>query len=133
MVLGKYFKITISSLSLLLLSKTSANALEKNLELERAYVTSCVNNGICSTDNKDVTIDNKVNLNAVVEGRLNGKRIYFSESNNLRINGRKIDASLIKKWKDIEIGLRWYKIETIGDYYSNWNGSKFGTYDLLSK
>jgi len=97
----------------------------QGLEIEKVHLTSCVNNGPCTTGNKDVKLEDRVDLNAVVKAKVGGKNVYFSESNKLVIGGKKIDPSSIRKWGNGDISIKWYKIEPESNTYSNLWGNNF--------
>ncbi len=107
-------------------SNSSLANTAQSVKLDKVYLTSCLNNQPCTTENKDVTIDDKVILNAVVEAHENGRQVYFSDSKDLVLDGRKIDPKLVKTWdKEKPIEIKWYKVENTERHYSNWNLGKF--------
>ena len=68
---------------------------------------------------KKVTIDDKVNLHAVLKAKENNKPVYFSNAKNIKINGKKINPKQIKPWpKTKEVNLEWFKVEPIKKSYS---------------
>jgi cell wall-associated NlpC family hydrolase len=91
----------------------------KPVNINKVYLTSCIDNQICSTAPKDVTLENKVKLNLVAEGEENGKKIYFSNSDNIKINGKKIGPAEIRKWNSRDVDVKWYKVESEEDVYQN--------------
>ncbi|MEK6757796.1 MAG: hypothetical protein AABX88_01580 [Nanoarchaeota archaeon] len=97
----------------------------KPKDINKVYLTSCIDNQVCSTESKNVRLENKVKLNLVAESEENRKKIYFSESDNIYINGKKIESSEIKRWDSKNIPIKWFKIEPKNNNYSNGSGEKF--------
>ena len=106
------------SLSALLLSFCN-NAYTDN-QAKEIYLTSCVNGGVCSTEQKNIRLEDKVNLNLVLQAvNERGEEIYFSNSDNLRINNQRLDPLNVKKWGSEDINIKWFKVESREDSYSN--------------
>lgn len=98
---------------------------KNNLDINKIYLTSCVNDGIYSTESKNATLEDKVMLNLVVESNINGKRIYFSESNNVSINGENLDSSVVEPEDLGHFLIKWYKIESKRNKYNNGSNESF--------
>ena len=97
----------------------------RNIEFNQIYLTSCINKGVCSDKSKDVTLEDRVDLNLVVKAKENGETIYFSDVKNLEIEGLKIDSSKISKWPSKDVLIRWAKVSSTDNCYSNWENGKF--------
>tara|TARA_B100000315_G_scaffold247644_1_gene276646 strand:- start:2703 stop:3806 length:1104 start_codon:yes stop_codon:yes gene_type:complete len=121
--IGKKAIVTLAMLIVLkgnVLSNSS-----KPIDINQIYLTSCVNNEICSTESKDVTLENKVKLNLVVEASQDGKKLYFSNIDNIKINGSKINSSFIKQWNAKDTLIRWFKVESQKNNYDNGGNENF--------
>jgi cell wall-associated NlpC family hydrolase len=107
--------------SSIILAIAIPNALEakENIDIDKVYLTSCVNSGVCSTDPKEVRLEDRVGLNLVVESMRDGKTIYYSDSDNLSLYGHKIDPSDIERWAEKDIPINWFKVETEKTNYDN--------------
>ena len=103
------------------------------IEINKIYLTSCVDNQTSSTKSKNIKLENKVNLNLVIESEENGKKVYFSNSKNIEINGKKIDSLDIRKGNLEDISINWFKVEAEGNNYSNVGGSQFSWDNLTYK
>jgi len=88
-------------------------------EINKVYLTSSVNNKTSSTNPKNVTLEDKVNLNLVVEAKENGKTIYFSDARDLYLDGKKIDSADIMPWKSNDLSIKWFKVESCRNSYNN--------------
>ncbi len=102
---------------------TPAISYAENLKVKKVHITSCVNDEPCTNRNKDVRIEDRVRLNLVVEGDVDGRRTYFSEDDNVEINGRKVktrepDESLVAV-------VMWYKVEPAENSYNNIRNGRF--------
>lgn len=97
---------------------------EKNStpSIDKVYLTSCVNGQTCSTNNKEIKLEDEAKLNAVVEATVDGKKVYFSEAKNVIIKGKKIDT---KPWTYEDATITWYKVEAEKSSYNNWDIGKF--------
>ena len=106
---------------IVLTDKSKANA----PELEKIYIVSRQNNDKWATSTpKYPTVDDKVIMYPIIKANINDKIIYFSNTKNIKINGKKIPSKLIKEWdlaKYDEISLKWFKIEPTKKSYSNDN------------
>ena len=98
---------------------------EDNENIEKIYLTSCINNGTCSNNSKDVRLEDKVTLNLVGESHDDNGRIYFSEINNIEINGEKIESNKVRPWDKRNKLVRWYKIEPKDTNYNNLTFGRF--------
>jgi len=106
-------------------SPMNSKTFSKDLEINKIYLTSGVNGGVCSNNSKNIKLEDIVKLNLVVESKNNGKKMYFSKLNNLEINGAKIDSSDIKPWNSEAYSIKWFKIEAEKDSYNNWEKGRF--------
>lgn len=98
---------------------------QKYPEIKKVYITSCVNQSSYSTKSKDVRLEDRVKLNLVVESDLDGEKVYFSNSKDIVIAGKKIDKSKIKSGESYDFIIQWYKIEPEGSSYNNWEEGYF--------
>lgn len=87
------------------------------LDISKVYLVSRVNENPYSTSNKHAKLEDKVRLGLVVEAMVDGKKVYFSESNDVIIGDKKTEA---KPWVYGDVTITWYKIETEDSSYNNW-------------
>ncbi len=99
-----------------------ASSYAEDLKVKRVYITSCVNDEPCTDQNKNVRMDDKVKLNLVVEANVDGRRTYFSEKEDVEINGRRLKT---RKPNSLEDAVRWYKVEPAKSSYNNIAGGRF--------
>jgi len=98
---------------------------KSNIIINKAYITSSVNGQISSIKNKEVKVEDTVKLNLVVEASVDGKKLYFSDVNDVTLNGKKLDSKIIKPWVHEDIDITWYKVEAEKSSYNNWETGKF--------
>jgi hypothetical protein len=95
------------------------------LDIKDVYVVSNVNDDlVCTTDAKHPTIDDKVELFLVikVEDKENSKTFYFTEAEELILNGNQIPKDNIKRWNQEKYGspsIKWFKVESTDAELSN--------------
>ena len=78
---------------------------------------------------KNVTIEDKVNLHAVLEAKENNKPVYYTNATNFRIRGKKIKLEQIKPWpKTKKVQIEWFKVEPTERDYSYVKSSNPITY-----
>jgi hypothetical protein len=123
--LRKKIVITTATLATIIGLQSKISNSQNKSEIKDIYLTSCVNNGVCSTESKDVLLEDKVKLNLVIEADSEGKNVYFSDSKNLNINGKKIEPSFIKSWGDKNHKIKWYKVEPQKNDYNNGSNGNF--------
>ena len=99
-----------------------ASSYAKDIDVKRVHITSCVNDEPCTEENKDVRIEDRVRLNLVVEADIDGRKTYFSESDDVELNGRRLKT---RKPGDLEAAVRWYKVEPAKNSYNNMKSEKF--------
>ncbi len=97
----------------------------KDLEINKIYLTSGINEGVYTNNSKDVKLEDILKLNLVVESENNGKKIYFSNSKKLKINEEKIDSSDIMPWNSEDYSIKWFKVEAEKNSYNNWEKGRF--------
>lgn len=100
-----------------------ASSYAENLEVKKVHLTSCVNDEPCTNRNKDVRLEDRVRLNLVVEGDVDGRRTFFSEEDNVEINGRKVRTR--KPGESLDAAVRWYKVEPAENSYNNIRNGRF--------
>ena len=118
-------KIMFPLITIVALSGNSLANQGKLLDIKGIYLTSCVNEKICSTSSKDVSLEDIVKLNVVLEGYQNDEKIYFSDEKNIEIKGRKIDPSIVRSWSFKDPSIKWFKLESEKTDYNNWMGGNF--------
>jgi len=123
--LKNLIKITFASLALSSILSGTTLANPNKIEIEKIYLTSCINGGVCSTTPKEVLLGDDVKLNLVVEAKKNNKQVYFSDKTDLELNGERIDFDLIKSWEEGDVKINWYKIESRFSSYNNVGGKYF--------
>ena len=79
---------------------------------------------------KRVTIDDRVNLHAVLEAKENNQPVYYTNATNFRIRGKKIKLNQIKPWpKTKKVQIEWFKVEPTENSYSYVKSSNPIVYD----
>ncbi|MDP2906601.1 MAG: hypothetical protein Q8O03_01535, partial [Nanoarchaeota archaeon] len=86
-------------------------------DINKVYLVSRVNEEPYSTSHKHVRLEDKVRLGLVVEATVDGKKFYFSESNEVIIDDKKEEA---KPWVYGDVTITWYKVEAEKSCYNNW-------------
>ena len=86
-------------------------------DISKVYLVSRVNEEPYSTSHKHVRLEDKIILGLVVEAVVDGKKVYFSESNDVIIDDKKAE---IKPWVYGDVTITWYKVEAEKSSYNNW-------------
>lgn len=86
-------------------------------DIRKVYLVSRVNEEPYSTNHKHTRLEDKVRLGLVVEAMIDGKKVYFSESDKVIINDKKTEA---KPWVYGDVTITWYKVEAEKSSYNNW-------------
>ena len=118
-------KIIFPLVTVVALSGNSFANQRELLDIKKIYLTSCVNEEICSSNSKDVSLEDIVKLNVVLEGDQNGEKIYFSSEKNIKINGKKIDPSTVRSLDFKPSSIKWFKLESEKTDYNNWANGDF--------
>jgi len=93
-------------------------------QITGVYITSSVDGGQATTENKTISFDSDARLHAVLEVENNGSTFYITDANRLQIDNEEIDTSLIVSPNEFQdISLNWFRVESNseGTYYSNTN------------
>jgi hypothetical protein len=86
-------------------------------DIRKVYLVSRVNEEPYSISPKHARLEDKVRLGLVVEAMVDGKKVYFSESNEVIIDDKKEEA---KPWVYGDVTITWYKVESEKSSYNNW-------------
>ncbi len=97
--------------------------INSSIKVTNVYILSKVgDNGIASSKPKYPTIGDKVNLYAIIKAKEDEKTVYFSELQEVTVQGNKISKEKIKKWDKTTYGniaINWSKVEPTQRILSN--------------
>lgn len=105
-------------------SNLCGNEIADKIIPKEVYIVSQIQDTkIADQKPKYAKLGEQVVLKTVLKAKENGKIVYFTEAENIKIKGRKIPKQLIKKWEQAcQPKIDWFKVEPTHNNYSHVSG-----------